>query len=366
VLIPASIFFMESCEIVTDAFTSSSEMKSFLSAIIGDTDSDRLDVCLFQDGDINKLFNMSDALSNINAVTQSFNNFTNETLNGSYVIQNESAYVNQILEFVVDPIGIGANDYSSPSYVLEDLNLWSDYSLSSSEQAAHCNVSQDRFVFNYSQCAAYTTHFSTSGAFNQDFTNKICINVGDLGTSTSNIAARYGTSFDSCTPVSGNTVGTTVKSIYSAEVRQLDLYQADVITTFTQILNDYQSYDTLNNEYQYNLSALSNRTMNGLKTSINGILNLVSNNQTGLIAGLNCTFLRRDADDMVNSLCVVFVPAFYQLMILILLCGGFTFFMSIALMRNALMVKKNFDQANGGPGYEDPNARGAVDKYAIN
>ena len=354
---------METCDIANDALSNSANMKSYVRVAIDDTNYQRLEVCLFQNGDINRLFDMTSALSSIDAVTQSFNQFNTSTLNGSTVIATESQYVNSILSFDVDPIGDGVTDYSNPSYTLNDLNLWSDYSMTLSNQAQHCSISQDHFVFQYSKCGNYTNHFSTSSTPNQNFTNKVCIDVADLGSSDAKVISRYGVSFASCTAVSNNTVGTSVAEIYLAEVRQLYEYKNDVETNFTQLLTDYQNYDSLNTKYQNNLSLLANKTNNDLKNKITGVLNLVSDPNIGLIAGLNCTFLKRSADDIDNSLCVVFIPAFYQLIILILLCGGFAFIMSIALIRNALMVKKWFAVENGQsePQYENPNA-----KYLVN
>lgn len=354
---------METCDIANDALLSSENMKSYIGVAIDDTNYGRLEVCLFENGDINKLFNMTSSLSSIDAVTQSFNQFNASTLNKSAVIAFESQYVNSVLSFDVDPIGVGVTDYSNPTYALNDLNLWSDYSMTSSNQAQHCSISQDRFVFQYSKCGDYTNHFSTSSTPNQNFTNKVCIDVADLGSSDASVISRYGVFFANCTAVSNNSVGTSVAEIYLAEVRQLYEYKNDVAANFTKLLTDYQNYDSFNNLYQDNLTTLSNKTNNDLKNKINGVLNLVSDPNTGLIAGLNCTFLKRSADDIDNSLCVVFIPAFYQLIILILLCGGFAFFMSIALIRNALMVKKLLVAENGQsePQYENPNV-----KYLVN
>lgn len=363
ILVPVSIVLMETCDIANDALSSSASMKSYIGVAIDETNYNRLEVCLFQDGDINKLFNMTSGLSSIDAVTQSFNQFNTSTLNGSLVITTESQYVNSVLNFAKDPIGDGVSDYSNPTYALKDLNLWSDYSVTSSNQAQHCSISQDRFVFQYSNCGDYTNHFSTTSTPNQNFTNKVCIDVADLGSSDARVISRYGVSFANCTSVSNNDVGTSVAAIYLAEVRQLYEYKNDVVANFTQLLTDYKNYDNFNTLYQTNLTLLANKTTNDLKNKINGVLSLVSDPNTGLIAGLNCTFLKRAADDIDNSLCVVFIPAFYQLIILILLCGGFAFFMSIALIRNALMVKKLLVTENGQsePQYENPNA-----KYLVN
>lgn len=130
-----------------------------------------------------------------------------------------------------------------------------------------------------------------------------------------------------------------------------------MVTSFSNLLADYTKYNDLNNNYQKNLLDLQTKTMTGLKTRINSVLDLVSNNQTGLIAGLNCTFMKRAVDNMVDSMCVDFVPSFYQLMILILLTAGFSWLMSIALIRNGLMVHRKFKEKNGTEyAYADPNA----------
>lgn len=370
VLIPASIVFMESCDIFRDSLSSSSSMKAYLSPFLSENTYERLDVCLFQDGDINKLFNVSTGLSSIDNVTKSFEDFENTDLNGSYVVANETDYLKTVIYFQVDAINPSANDYTNPSYVITDLWQWADYSALNSQQRSHCEISLDKFVYNYSYCGDYTTKFDVNGAANQNFGQKTCIDVQDLGANDTYIMERFGTEFNNCTNVTDSPVGSSVGNIYRIEVRQLYQYKTGVLQVFQALLTDFQDYDTLNNEFQSNLSALASKSLDNLKTNINQTLDYVSNNETGLIAGLNCTFLKRNADSFVDSACIVLVPSFYQVMILILVVAGFAFFMSIALMRNGLMVHKHDESMYSvkNNGYDKPekyqgNNHG---KYAMN
>ena len=348
---------METCDVVNDAFSSSASMKSYVTSGLSTSDYDRLDVCLFQDGDINKFFNLTSSLSSIDNVTNSFDFFKDASLNGSIVIIEETQNVNKFVSFQIDAINSGGNDYQNPSYVINDLNLWSDYSVTNSEQKKHCEISMDKFVYNYSFCGNYSTYYNKSLSKNQNFTEKICIDVGDLGL-LSDIQARIDNSFENCSAVNGSSVGANVSDIYTTELQQLYQYKNDVVVNFTKVLTDYQNYDTLNNEFQNNLSTLRTKTLNDLKVKINVVLNYVSDNETGLIVGLNCTFLKKESDSMRDSMCVVLVPAFYQLMILILICGGFAYFMSIGLVRNGLMVKKREEMGREAD-YLDANANGS-------
>ena len=347
---------MESCDIIRDALSSSKSWNSYAQASISIDTRSRLEVCLFQDGDINKFFNISSSLGLFDNITNSFNKFTDAPLNGSAVITNQSNYVNQYLNFSLDALAPN-NDYTSSSYVLNQLNAFSDYSKTNSEQAKHCSISQDEFVFGYSYCnSGYSTHYNTQASANQNFGQKTCIDVADLASNSLKVTSRIGASFSTCSAVTGNEVGTTVSDIYQKEVLQLYQYKSSLVNVFNSLLNDYQSYNTLNNQYQANLLELQDNTLIGLKNKINGVLDSISNKETGLIAGLNCSFLKTSMDDLSDSTCIVFVPAFYQLMILILVCAGFSFLASISLVRNSLMVKKLYEQKNKyNQDYIDPN-----------
>lgn len=352
---------MESCDIFRDSLSSSSSMKAYLSPFLNESTYERLDVCLFQDGDINKLFNVSSGLSSIDDVTKSFELFENTDLNGSYVVINETDYLKTVIYFQVDAINPSAEDYTNPSYVLKDLWQWADYSALNSQQKSHCEISLDKFVYNYSDCGEYTTFFVANGAAKQNFGQKTCIDVQDLGVNDTYVIERFGTEFANCTNVTSNPVGSSVANIYRIEVRQLYQYKTQVLQVFQAVLTDFQDYDSLNNEFQSNLSALATKSLDNLKKNINQTLDYVSNNETGLIAGLNCTFLKRNAESFVDSTCIVLVPSFYQVMILILVVAGFAFFMSIALMRNGLMVHK--DDAGK---YSVPNGYDKPEKYQGN
>ena len=69
ILIPASIILMESCDIIRDALSSSKSWNSYAQASISIDTRSRLEVCLFQDGDINKFFNISSSLGLFDNIT---------------------------------------------------------------------------------------------------------------------------------------------------------------------------------------------------------------------------------------------------------------------------------------------------------
>lgn len=336
VLIPFGIILIESCDTLDDVFGSQNNFQSY-EALISKDFSSKLQVCYFSDGDFNKLFDTSKAFEVINTLTNSFNNNPNIKLVGSEITPQVLSKIAKFTSFEL-PAYDGSSAFSSPLLAIDYLNKWSDYSVDKSYQKDQggCSISQDNFVYDISKCK-YTKIFDPKWSADQDFSKQICIDVSNLAGQT---AARYSTAFALCNKIVDNEIGATLEEIYTKEVEQIAKHKTDVRNVFSSLSSDVQSYEKEFNLYQNKLISLNDKVRNNLKNGINEFLNAVSDNSTGLIAGLNCTFAKVATESFKSSTCYSFVPSIFILFIIFLISGGFALFSSLFLIIMALKIKK--------------------------
>jgi hypothetical protein len=340
-LIPLGIIMIEGCDTIEDLFSSPQNFHSY-EAILSKDVSAKLEVCYFSDGDFNKIFDTSEAFQTINSLTESFNNNPNiSILVGSKVapivlstIKNYTSF--DLPAYIIDPPS--SSPYSSPLLALDDLNKWSDFSIDQSYQKSQggCSISQDNFVFDVSKCK-YQQIFISSGLPNQNFGQQTCIDVSSLQGKTT---SRYTTSFAGCNKIINNEVGTMIETIYTNEVEQLAKHKSEVLNVFNQLKTDVESYQTDFNLYQQDLLELNDKVRIYMKNGINDLLSAVSDNKTGLIAGLNCSFAKVATNSFKSTTCFSFAPSILLLFIIFLISGGFALFSGLFLIIMALKIKR--------------------------
>ena len=338
VLIPFGIILIEGCDTIDDVFSTQSNFQSY-EALITRNFSSKLQVCYFSDGDFNKIFDTTKAFQVINTLTNSFNNNPSiDVLVGSKVAPAVLSQITKFTSFDMPAYDDGSSTFSNSLIAIDNLNKWSDFSVDQSYQKdlGGCSISQDNFVYDTSKCK-YTSIFDPKLQPNQNFANKICIDVSNLASKT---VLRYATAFDSCNQIVNNELGVTIKEIYTKEVEQMAKHKVDVVNVFGSLSQDVKSYETEFNSYQSKLFTLNDKVRGNLKIGIGEFLNAVSDNSTGLIAGLNCTFAKVATDAFKSSTCYNFAPSIFAMFIIFLISGGFAFFSALLLIIMALKINK--------------------------
>lgn len=77
-----------------------------------------------------------------------------------------------------------------------------------------------------------------------------------------------------------------------------------------------------------------------MKTQITGLLNSVSDPKTGLMAGLNCKFLRDNLRNIYNAFCIALVVPLSTLILLIGISSICMFFLSYFAYSAAMRLSK--------------------------
>lgn len=94
----------------------------------------------------------------------------------------------------------------------------------------------------------------------------------------------------------------------------------EVRDVFTTLRTNLNAYNTTMTSFWANIGYAMTPVFS-METQANGIINLVSNNQTGLLNNIGCSFLKSDITNAMNGVCNTFLANTFALLCLVLGVG---------------------------------------------
>lgn len=132
VTLPSSIILTEGCDIIEKMITNQNEFDQYTTLLPMDV-SAKLKVCIHEDGDVTRIFDVKSALNDIDQVSKSLDDF--KILNPQ-LPSNDSVFLTKVskqLNFSESAIATASGE-NVPEIALTKLNSWSDYSVTTSDQ----------------------------------------------------------------------------------------------------------------------------------------------------------------------------------------------------------------------------------------
>lgn len=303
VFVPFGIITVEGCDIYSGIITSPTEYSKYTNLIPTDINI-KLHTCLFGSGNLLREFGIEDQISQIDAISKSFNSVNSTGLNFSKQSNNIviESWRNNSENLKNGLLSDSSETDDNNSFVsLGNFRKWSDYTVSGSNQVSTCSDTKDEWVFNSSNCT-YSPIWSSSNSATDLKGSTVCIQINDFDSSSIN--GRYGSMSSSCSSsVSENNI-----KYFNA----LKGYDQSRRTLFSGVSNSLTNLKASNEDFNSKLINYNQTSYNFL-SQIKNLVGNVSDEKTGIVNGFNCAFFRRVVNDSYNSLCVsFFVPVYYQ------------------------------------------------------
>lgn len=131
-----------------------------------------------------------------------------------------------------------------------------------------------------------------------------------------------------------------------------ETHMDSVDTVFSVIEEDLNTYSATNDQYMDEIRTVVNPLIQANETVFT-ILDLLGNNQTGIIPNFNCSFIRISGQTFVDNVCVSYLSNFFMSVILMLVLGVVTLialipvFCVTKVMKNtAIREKRAVDLGN--------------------
>lgn len=309
IFVPGGSVAQQTCTYFNKSLTNQTEFQR-LRGYYSENVLNRIDVCLFGDGNILRTFNAYSEMQTVQSLFDNIDSLTamTTTSNSQYVDVNIA--VNKIVSWMttigkyrdgilVDSSPVEAND-KNPQHSLKSLN---DYTFRAVNGQ---NCSQDMWVFDNANCLSGYNVYSPGPTVVNGITlttTPLCISFNeaiaqgrdpwsqtDFGSRYVQIAQRCSASY----PI--------IVNYGNALIR----FRDSRVKLFKAILNDLTSLQTLNSNFNANLQTFKNK-VNSFTTSVTTLQNLVNSKLAGLKVSTNCTVLVSDLKFVYNSFCVNFM-----------------------------------------------------------
>lgn len=166
IMIPIAIFSIETCEIFSVSLKNETKYNEY-SKLLPSEIAFRFKDCLFNEGEIMNQFGLSESISKINDIGESYYdllNFNASNLTKPTEIMNDVInLVNKIRDGVIsDSLSNEIGD-NNADISLKNLNLFSDFTSTGTFQF-NCSATSDEWVFNTTTCKATNIFVESTSA----------------------------------------------------------------------------------------------------------------------------------------------------------------------------------------------------------
>lgn len=338
ILIPFSIVTFEACDILDRSIHEKAYFENRTNAldksIVGN-----ITVCLFGDGDLIKQFNMADQLSEINNLTENVlvlfdSNKTDVNSTATTIDTFKELADNYTYGLVIDTKSSDISTANDSFLSLKKFNQYTDFS---NAETLSCNEFNDEWVFNLTNCSDHTkTNWSNSNAPTDSSGPKICIPINSFDDTKAD--TRYATLCNSAPTVKTNAISYH-HTLYNYDTSRRNL--------FGNISEDLTSLKNKNDKLIENITAFKNKVKNYVESAVD-LARYVSDPNSGIFSGMNCTFLQLELNRMHEGLCTAFLINIYGIAICLAIVSFGLFFSSLFALKLALKLGK-YDHNKTGP-----------------
>lgn len=272
-----------------------------------------MNFCLFDtSSNLVNYYSFGQSLALPDTLYETYTKFTNANLSTAYLDADIA-----LLEFYYTNYelfaGTTTNTQDSPTEVMEQFNLWSNYDSIGSYQVIYglCEVTIDQYVFNSYHCI-YDEIYESWEDETFDLGQAICISL--MNTSVNFAVNRYtDQQFSTCS--NNITYFDTIPNALRSYYINLYLYKNTTEILISEMLNSLEIYKENLISFDAKVIEFINITKIDFQV-LEALFNLTSNNNTkGLNRALNCSFLRTGLVEMKNSLCITSLDGVFYLII---------------------------------------------------
>lgn len=272
-----------------------------------------MNFCLFDtSSNLVNYYSFGASLALPDTLYQTYTNFTNSNLS-TINLDADIALLDYYYANYELFAGTTTNTQDSPTEVMEQLNLWSNYDSIGSYQELYglCEVTIDQYVFSSYQCI-YDEIYEPWESETFYLGQAICISL--TNTSDNFALNRYeDESFSTCS--NNITYFGTVPHALKTYYINLYLYKNTTENLISEMLASLYAYKGNLSNFDAQVIQLINVTKTDLQ-GLETLFNLTSNNYTkGLNRALNCSFLKTGFLEMKNSLCITSLDGIFYLVI---------------------------------------------------
>lgn len=288
---------MEGCDAAQTALKNSTIFEGYINASNLDNPDFNLYVgtCFFGDGYIVGDLDISDQLDDLNTIytqVQDLSGFANLSIPDSYVIPIQQQY-----------IGLFQNGELPVTTNVGKELMQLDY-LTGGNPTTTC-FARDIWVLNSINCtSAYGTPFESALGAQDNFGQSTCIGFDQYENFTG--SQRY------------SAQSTCVNNTFIVpQITGFKNHLSQVKTLFTNVQTSLNNVSNYNDQYMSQIRSAV-EPLDDISNNVLNILNMVGNNQTGLLSNLNCTFLQTNSKDAIDNLCIAYLPILFVTSICIL------------------------------------------------
>lgn len=331
IMMPLTIFSIEFCEMFDSILNNSTKYDKY-DYLIPSEINPRLKTCIFGDGNMLQEFGINDQISQLDQLGSAYYKLKDISYSN---INYSEILINQWSEYILNiSNGVQTDAYDTSNNNAENalnyLNRYTDYTTKDSFQIG-CQATADEWVFNQTKCKGTTLWVNDNKSPTELKGVNVCIGLYNFGSDMAN--NRY------------NTMGTCDKEIGTNAIKNFNSvknYDDSRRITFNSLYKELYSLSIDNSDYNKRLIELNNTLFSGVGVWLN-FIDLVSNPNSGIVTGLNCKFIKNNAQQTHNSLCLgLFVPIYLEV-IFIITTSLLTFFTSFLTFLAAMRFSRSND-----------------------
>jgi len=309
ILLPVVVVAIEGCDTLHQLINNETFYNQTVNLLGAGAAAEYVSVCFYTpDGNLLEKLGVQDQLSLFDTIKQGIQDagqFFDIDIPDSLVIPEQESLINQYKNGLLPVNSYVANQ-------LNALNQFTDYNSPGTHQS--CHEAQDTWVLNSANCSSpgYTV-FINNGNPSQGYGQKECIGFDQYKTDGS---SRYGGKFTGC-PNQGSTGYSAYVSSY---VNKFQSHMTSVNNVFDQLLTDLSTLNQTNKNFMIKAKEVLNPIMQ-FNTTAYAILDIISNNDTGLINNLNCKFIKTQTNQVIDGVCSGFLTNVFLVVALALGLG---------------------------------------------
>jgi hypothetical protein len=252
---------------------------------------------------------------------QNVSSYYNLSIPDSFVIPIQYAYINLLKTGQLPANAVVAAE-------LVDLNQYTNSQYSASLYS--CNDSQDTWQLNSINCTVSEGEiFLSNDSATFDYGSPTCMSFNQYANFQP--SDRYNNKYQSCAAQNNVSYDNFVMGFIGGFQNHL----TDMSQVFGDIQNDLDTVNSTNEQFMQEARSLAQPLL-AVNSSVLDILNLVGNDQTGLMSNFNCAFLKSNGQDVIDHLCIAYLPDLFLVSACIVV---FTFLALIALFPVYLLEK---------------------------
>ena len=345
ILNPISVVIFNSCELGNKIISDNNTFATFTE--INADIRQKMDICLFGNGDLLQEFNIKSEIDNYNNLSIEIDKVLNQTVANNSGKLVEITTTAGVWNTTIDSYIQGNNsapdsnatDNTNPLISINNYTKWTDHSISGSFQnsVGSCQISKDEWQFSLNKCSK-TTKWVSTNANTALLNSDVCIDIRQFD--TAGISQRYA----STSGCSGG-VQAQINSYFAA----LKKYDNSRSTVFNAIKTDLAGFSAANDVLIGQVGGLVTKIKN-IKGNLDLVFNSISKEPDGIIHSVNCQFLKVSAQLMLDSMCVSFLTPTYIVTIMLITAS------IISLLASYIAYFKAMDAAKklkGRQAYQD-------------